>query len=106
MNEITAEQLKDKIERGDRFVFLDVRESFELHISKLNIPTVLIPLDELADRHKELSADDEVIVMCRSGNRSGTACKLLEEKGFKKVCNLKGGINDWARKIDTSLPQY
>lgn len=106
MNEITAEQLKDKIERGDRFVFLDVREPFESHISKLNIPTLLIPLDELPDRQSELNEEDEIIVMCRSGNRSGTACTLLEEKGFKKVFNLKGGINDWARRIDSSLPQY
>jgi len=44
--------------------------------------------------------------MCRSGNRSGSACELLEKEGFTNVANLKGGINEWARKIDPSLPIY
>ncbi|TVQ65282.1 MAG: rhodanese-like domain-containing protein [Balneolaceae bacterium] len=106
MKEITVEELKSKIENAEPFIFLDVREPFEAHISKLNIPTVSIPLDELPSRVHELNDSETIIVMCRSGNRSGTACELLEEKRFEKVFNLKGGINDWAKKIDPSLPQY
>jgi rhodanese-related sulfurtransferase len=106
MKEITAEELKQKIDNGESFIFLDVRELFETYISSIDIETVSIPLDELGNRADELGKDDEIIVMCRCGNRSKTACELLIQYGFVNVANLKGGINSWAARIDTSLPQY
>jgi rhodanese-related sulfurtransferase len=63
-------------------------------------------MDELKDRLNELKKDEEIIVMCRSGNRSGIAAKMLLENGYKKALNLKGGINEWAKKIDPTLPEY
>jgi rhodanese-related sulfurtransferase len=106
MKEITVEELKKKIENSEPFTFLDVREQFETYLSDLDIETILIPVEELKNRLSELDKNSEIIVMCRSGNRSGKACELLEEKGFQDVKNLKGGINEWASKIDPNLPVY
>jgi adenylyltransferase/sulfurtransferase len=60
----------------------------------------------LPDRTDELDQGKEIVVMCRSGARSANACTLLEKKGFKNVSNLVGGVNAWAKEIDTSLPVY
>lgn len=104
MKETTVQELKEKKERGDDFTLLDVRETYEYHIS--NIDGTLIPLDDLPGRTDELDQDKEVVVMCRSGARSANAVTLLEQKGFKNVSNLVGGVNAWAKEIDTSLPVY
>jgi rhodanese-related sulfurtransferase len=106
MNELSVLELKEKIESGRDFTLLDVREPHELYISNLKIESIHIPLDDLSSRMDELDGSKEIIVMCRSGNSATTACKLLTEKGFKNVFNLKGGINEWAQKIDPSLPVY
>jgi len=106
MEEITVQELKEKKENNDSFLLLDVRENFEFHITNLN--GTLIPLDQLPDRITELEdkKDQEIIIMCRSGNRSAKAQKLLLDNGFSNVKNLKGGINQWAREIDPSMPVY
>lgn len=104
MKETTVQQLKEKKDRNDTFTLLDVREPHELHISSLDGQH--IPLDDLPGRVDELNADDEIVVMCRSGARSAKACEILEKNGFSNVSNLKGGINEWAKEIDNSLPVY
>ncbi len=104
MKELTVQELKQKKDNNEVFTLLDVREEFEFHIS--NIDGQLIPLDQLPDRLDELDKDKEVIVMCRTGGRSAKACELLSENGFENVSNLKGGVNAWAKEIDTSLPVY
>ena len=106
MKEITVEELKKKIDQKESFLLLDVREPFEAHISNIDTDSTLIPLADLTGRIQELDETQEIIVLCRSGNRSGKACEMLEENGFANVANLKGGINEWAVKIDPSLPQY
>lgn len=106
MKEITVEELKKKIDQKESFLLLDVREPFEPHISKIDTDTTLIPLDSLRGQIQELDETQEIIIMCRSGVRSGKACVMLEEIGFSNVANLKGGINEWALKIDPTLPQY
>lgn len=104
MKETTVQELKEKIDRSDDFTLLDVREPHEYQIS--NIDGILIPQDDLPGRLDELDKEKETIVMCRSGARSASAVKLLEQKGFKNVSNLVGGVNAWAKEIDTSLPVY
>lgn len=106
MKEISVEDLKTKIDQKESFTLLDVRDPFELHISNLDYESITIPMDELSSRVDELDESQDIIVMCRSGSRSGTACEFLEKKGFSNVINLKGGINDWAKKIDPKLPVY
>lgn len=106
MKEITVEELKKKLDQREPLLLLDVRELFELHISNIDTESTLIPLDELQDRMKELDKTSEIVVICRSGNRSRIACESLLENGFSNVANLKGGMNEWSVKIDPSLPQY
>jgi len=105
MKETTVEELKHKQDSNQDFTLLDVREPHEVHISKISSST-LIPLDELPGRLDELDKSKETVVMCRSGARSAKACELLEKEGFASVSNLKGGVNEWAKKIDNSLPVY
>lgn len=104
MKETTVQELKKKKDSNDHFTLLDVREPHEYQIS--NIDGKLIPLDDLPGKLDELDKEKEIVVMCRSGARSAKAVQLLEKKGFKNVSNLVGGVNAWAKEIDTSLPVY
>jgi molybdopterin/thiamine biosynthesis adenylyltransferase/rhodanese-related sulfurtransferase/molybdopterin converting factor small subunit len=103
-SEITVEQLKAKLDRGDNLFNLDVREPHEYEI--VNIGGCLIPLGELPERVHELDSSKEIVVHCKSGARSAKAVNFLKRIGFTKVSNLAGGIDAWARKIDTHLPRY
>ncbi len=103
--EITAEELKEKRDNNESFTLLDVREAHEYYISDID-GTTRIPYDQLNEQCEELSPDEEIVVICRSGSSAADAAKLLKEKGYEKVSVLKGGINEWAQKIDPSLPQY
>ncbi len=82
-----------------------MREPHELAISALP-GAANIPLGELAARLSELDSAREMIVFCKSGTRSTRALELLVSAGFKRVKNLKGGINAWARDVDKDLPVY
>ena len=103
--DITSMELKDRISLTPSLILLDVREPHELEISAL--PNALnIPLGQLAGRLTELNSADDMVVFCKGGTRSARALELLSSAGFKKVKNLKGGINSWAKEVDTSLPVY
>lgn len=103
--DITPVQLKQRLSQENGLVLLDVREPHELEISRLPGES-LIPLGQLASRLSELDSVKEMVVFCKGGTRSARALELLVSAGFKKVKNLKGGINAWAREIDPSLPEY
>lgn len=92
MEDITVSELKERIEKGEKFVFVDVREEWEYEEDNLGAEN--IPLGELPDRLGELEVhkNEEIIVHCRSGARSGNAKKFMEGKGFTKVRNVLGGI--------------
>jgi molybdopterin/thiamine biosynthesis adenylyltransferase/rhodanese-related sulfurtransferase len=102
--DISASELAERM-AGDPLVLLDVREPHELKISSL--PGALnIPLGTLAARLSELDTARDMVVFCKSGARSSRALELLAGAGFKKIKNLKGGINAWASEIDHNLPIY
>jgi MoaD family protein len=103
--EVTVEQLKAKIDKGDDFFLLDVREPNEYQICRIAGST-LIPLGELAQRTGELDRNKEMIVHCKMGGRSAKAVSLLQERGFNRVSNLKGGILAWIDRIDPSQSKY
>ncbi len=103
--ELTVEELKQLQDRGEKLVLVDVREPREWAISDLG-ESVKIPLGTLPQNLEKLSKDDEIVVYCRTGGRSGNAVAFLLENGFEKVRNLAGGINKWAERIDKSLPRY
>jgi adenylyltransferase/sulfurtransferase len=103
--EITAVELKQRLDRGDALKIVDVREPNEYQINR--IPgSVLIPLGDVPQRYRELNPDDELVVHCKMGGRSAKAADFLRSVGFKKVLNLKGGILDWIDKVDPSQPKY
>lgn len=106
MEEITVFDLKTMMDEKQDFLLLDVREPHEYHMA--NIKGTLIPLDQVPVRVTEIEEyrDRQVVVMCRSGARSARACMMLAADGFTNVKNLRGGINDWAREIDPTLPVY
>lgn len=103
--DISANELAERLREGNQIRLLDVREPHELEISKLDNAT-LIPLGQLASRLSELDSADEMVVFCKTGTRSARALELLTGAGFRKIKNLKGGINAWAREVDPSLPIY
>ena len=104
--EITVRDLKTRLDRGDDLFVLDVRKPHEYDIANLGAP--LIPLNELPDRVDELAPyrDQTIVIHCRSGVRSATALKLLQNHGFTDLLNLKGGILAWSDEIDPSVPKY
>jgi len=103
--DITASGLKARLADTPELLLLDVREPHELAISSLP-GSKNIPLGELAARLSELDSAHEMVVFCKSGKRSARALELLVSAGFRKVNNLKGGINAWARDVDRELPIY
>jgi adenylyltransferase/sulfurtransferase len=103
--EIDPVEVKAKLDRGDRFVLIDVREPHEYQIC--NIPQArLIPLGEVPKRVNELDSADDIVVHCKSGVRSGKAADFLRQAGFKKVLNMKGGILAWSERVDPRVPKY
>ncbi|MBI5825625.1 MAG: molybdopterin-synthase adenylyltransferase MoeB [Chloroflexi bacterium] len=103
--DIDAVELKNRLILTPSLTLLDVREPHELEISALP-NAVNIPLGQLAARLSELNSADDMVVFCKGGTRSARALELLSSAGFKKVKNLKGGINAWAKDVDVSLPVY
>lgn len=102
---ISANELKQKIDRNDDFCLLDVRLGDEHAYVKLPGST-LIPIHELQERLYELDPDKETVVYCRTGVRSMQAAWLLHRVGFRRVWNLKGGLHAWSADVDPSVPQY
>jgi adenylyltransferase/sulfurtransferase len=102
--DITVQELAERV-KTNHLKLIDVREPHELEISRIPNATN-IPLGQLAARLSELDSAEDMVLFCKSGARSTRALELLTSAGFKKVKNLKGGINAWAREVDTSLPIY
>lgn len=103
--DIEAADLAKRMKQGNHIRLLDVREPHELQISRIDNAT-LIPLGQLAARLSELDTAEEIVVFCKAGTRSTRALELMVSAGFRKIKNLKGGINAWARQVDPSLPIY
>ena len=102
---MNVRELKQKLESGEKFVLLDVREPFEWDICRID-HAKLIPLGQLPSRMSELDSADEIVIHCKSGGRSAKAVRLLQEAGFSKLHNVEGGITAWAEEIDPSVPKY
>jgi adenylyltransferase/sulfurtransferase len=103
--EIGPRELAERLGRGERLRLVDVREPHELEISR--IPGAeLIPLGSLAAEMHQLDSAEEIVLFCKSGSRSARALELLAGAGFRKLKNLRGGINAWATEVDSRLPVY
>jgi rhodanese-related sulfurtransferase len=103
--QLSATELKARLDAGERPVLLDVREPWEVAIAAL--PGIVpIPLNEIPQRWQELDAKAEIVVICRSGMRSQRAATFLTQQGITHVYNLAGGVLAWSRDVDPSLPTY
>lgn len=105
IQEITPVELAARIERGDDFDLIDVREPYETHIA--SIPgSRLLPLGAVAAQLASMDKDRDTVVMCRSGMRSADAVRQMQEAGFARVANLVGGILRWSDDVDPTVPKY
>jgi adenylyltransferase/sulfurtransferase len=102
---ITPADLSSRLTGATPPLMIDVREPHELQISSID-GSINIPLGHLAARLSELDSAREMVLICKAGTRSARALELLVSAGFKRVKNLGGGINAWAREIDPALPIY
>ncbi len=99
MQNITAEELKARLDAGEKMNIIDVREPHEN--AEFNIGGTLIPLGKVQSMQIDEIEDlkqQELIVYCRSGNRSGQACLFLDALGFTNTKNLVGGMLGWQEK--------
>jgi adenylyltransferase/sulfurtransferase len=105
--EISVSELKQRLDRGDPVTIVDVREPAEWEIANLgDYGARLIPMGELADRLEELDPEDDIVLQCRSGNRSAHVTRFLQSRGYPHVANLRGGLLAWSDEIDPSMKKY
>ena len=107
--EITVEQVKQMLDKKHDFKLVDVREPSEYSICKIE-GAALIPLGDIEAKDiallNGLNPEDEIVLHCKAGVRSMKALKVLEEMGFHKLKSMRGGINEWSEKVDSSVPLY
>ena len=106
MEEITATELKQRLDNGDDIQIIDVREDNEVAIGR--IPNSKhIPLAQVLSQMDEIDPNRETVVHCKMGGRSARAIDALQRSGFKgKLINLRGGIIGWSNEVDPSVPKY
>ncbi len=102
--QISVKDLKSRIDAGEDVFILDVREPYEYQIA--NIGGKLIPQNDVPQRLAEIDRDREIVVQCRSGQRSQRIAEFLQQSGYQKVTNLAGGILAWADEIDPKVQKY
>ena len=106
MEEITATELKQRLDQGDDLQIIDVREDYEVAVARLP-NAVHVPLAQVLSRMNEIDPNRETVVFCKMGGRSARAIEALQRSGFTgKLINLKGGIIGWSNEVDPSVPKY
>jgi rhodanese-related sulfurtransferase len=106
MQEISVSQLKEWLQGpAENPLVLDVREPWEITLCRIE-PSVAIPMREISARLAELDPDGEIAVLCHHGVRSRFVAQFLDSQGFKRVYNVTGGIDRWAREQDPAMQTY
>jgi rhodanese-related sulfurtransferase len=103
--EVVPGEVKDKLARGEKFVFVDVREKWEYDTTHIE-GSVLIPLREIPANLARLEAADEIVLFCHHGMRSLDAAAWLRSQGVKSARSMAGGIDRWSAEIDPNVPRY
>jgi rhodanese-related sulfurtransferase len=104
--EITPEEVKTKIELGEAFTLLDVREPWEVETAHM-AEAKLVPMGDVPSRaHQELDPEDHIVVVCHHGVRSMNVTVWLRQQGFEKAQSMRGGVDAWSRRVDTTVPTY
>jgi len=102
---MTVQELKARMEKGDKIFLLDVREPHEYAMAKIE-GSSLIPLGQLPSSLNQLDRNSEIVAYCHKGMRSADAVGFLLQQGFPNVKNLIGGIEAWSIEIDHGVPRY
>jgi adenylyltransferase/sulfurtransferase len=102
--QLSAKELKRRIDAGEEVYLLDVREPWEFKIAQIG--GKLIPMNEVPQRLTEIDREREIIVQCHHGVRSQRVAEFLQQSGFPRVVNLAGGIDAWSREVDPSVSKY
>ncbi|HMJ08675.1 MAG TPA: rhodanese-like domain-containing protein [Pyrinomonadaceae bacterium] len=106
INEISATDLKNRLDAGDDIQIIDVRQPSEYAFAKIE-GAKLIPLGEILNRMGEIDERRETVLQCKMGGRSAKAIEILQAAGFKgDLKNLKGGITAWSNEVDPKIPKY
>jgi rhodanese-related sulfurtransferase len=106
MAEITATEMKERLDRGDDLQIIDVREPNEYAVARIP-DSKHIPLGQVVNRMSEIDPNRETVVHCKMGGRSARAIEALKRAGFEgRLLNLKGGITAWSNEVDPSVPKY
>ena len=106
MPEMTATELKERLDRGEDVQIIDVREQNEYETARIP-DSKLIPLGQVVSRMSEIDPMRETVVHCKGGGRSARAIEALKRAGFTgNLANLKGGITAWSNEVDPSVPKY
>ncbi len=104
--EITPEEVKRKLDQGDKFTLLDVREPWEFETASID-GAKLIPMGDIPARaNQELDPEDHIVVICHHGVRSMNVTAWLRQQGFEKAQSMRGGIDAWSRDVDSTVPTY
>ena len=105
VRQVSAVELKTRIQNEQNLFLLDVREPNEFQYASIE-NSVLIPLNQIPQRLGELDLQQEIVVICHHGMRSQQAAGYLVNSGFQNVSNLTGGIDAWSCSCDSSVPRY
>lgn len=103
--EINPNELKRKLDAGEKVNVLDVREPWERQTASI-APSSHIPMGDIPARLQELDPDEHIVVYCHHGVRSMNVTAWLRQQGFETVQSLRGGIDQWSRQIDSRVPLY
>ncbi len=101
---VTPRELKEKLDRGEEPILLDVREPWEFSIARIE-GSRLIPMAEIFDRLPDLDPHAETVVICHHGARSAYVTRILNRSGFENAYNLEGGLDVYA-SVDASVSRY
>jgi rhodanese-related sulfurtransferase len=103
--EITPREVSQRIERGDKFLLVDVREKWEYEAAHIE-GSVLVPLREVPTYLGQLTAAGDVVCLCHHGVRSMDAAAWLRSKGVPGARSMAGGIDRWTTEVDPLVPRY
>ena len=105
MQTLSCAELKEKLDAGEKPVLVDVREAWEFELCNID-GSVNISMSNVEQMLNDLKSDDEIVVICHHGMRSFQVASYLEGNGFNNIANLEGGVDAWARTVDTKMEQY
>jgi len=106
VKEITPGEFMQRRNAGTEMTLIDVREDWEVQLAPAPTAFLHIPMGQIAARLGELDASKETVVLCRSGARSMQVAHFLQQRNFKDVANLSGGILAWSHELDPTIPTY